>query len=120
MFDLIGQNYQRNWPSVLSGTQLQNDDMKRLLEEYNCRRVPGFHRGNRGEAVIVLAADNPYMPAQFIGYPGFLLLLSPGALHYINFGDYQYLEDDLKPVEITAWEMLLTLPDVYLVVILAQ
>ncbi|XP_050426618.1 uncharacterized protein LOC126836941 [Adelges cooleyi] len=85
LVDPIVEKYNRDsWPSGIRGTQLQNDDKKSLLEEYKCRRIPGFISSNREEAVIVFASENKHMPPDMIAEPGFLFIFQQGALPINN------------------------------------
>lgn len=82
---IVGRYNQNSWPSGVTVTQSQNDDMEKcIIENYKCsgyvyRLIPGFLSDNLEQAVIVFASDNEHMPSVKTSKPGFLLIFKHGA-----------------------------------------
>ncbi|XP_050427366.1 uncharacterized protein LOC126837492 [Adelges cooleyi] len=116
--ELVEKYNLSTWPSGISSEEICNDEKERRIKNYNCRRIPGFLKGNREEAVIVLAIDNPHMPADTITKPGFMMFLNPGAMYYSNDDEFECAENCFDIVEVLRWDLLITSPDNSLMVIL--
>ncbi|XP_050426663.1 uncharacterized protein LOC126836981 [Adelges cooleyi] len=108
--DIVSKYNESNWPFGISSKFYDVEKKEYRIKNYICRRIPGFLKGNREEAVLVLAIYNIHMPLSTIFEPGFVMFLKPGGLYYIDHSSYG-LDQSLEIVEVLRWDLLIMSPD---------